>query len=87
MTPTEKTQNRHATDVVHQTRNPPPAEETSSHCVALIKEQQPDSTTKPDVKPKDKAFTAPTAATTGFEFTMQELSVPRTLQALFWWVC
>ena len=84
MTSTGKTQNRCATDVDHQTRSPPTAKgEASSCCVVLVKEQQPDSTTKPDVRPKDTTFTAPKA---GIEFTMEELLVPRALQAFFWWV-
>ena len=57
----------------------------------LVEEQQPDSTTKPDVRPKDTTSAIPAvgtagAATAGIEFTMQKLPVPRALQAFFWWV-
>ena len=44
------------------------------------------TTTKPDVRPKEIAVTASTSATAGVEFMMQELQVPRALQAFFWWV-
>ena len=47
---TGKTQKRHPSDVVDRSHgSPPDKEETSSRLVVLVEEQQPDSTTKPDV--------------------------------------
>ena len=87
MAATGKTQNRHPSDVTNRALSSPPGkEETSSHHVVLTEEQQPDFTTKPDMRPKEIAVTAPTSATAGAEFMMQELPVPRALQDFFWWV-
>ena len=61
-------------------------EETSSHHIILVKEQQADLTTKPDVKPKEMAITTPASIPAVIEPALQELSVPRVLQAFFWWV-
>ena len=61
-------------------------EEASSHHIILVEEQQPDSTTKLDLKPKEIAVTTPASTPTVMEPTLQELPVPRALQAFFWWV-
>ena len=61
-------------------------EEASSHHIVLVEEQQPDSTTKPDVKPKEIAAITPTLTPVVMETTLQELPGPRALQAFFWWV-
>ena len=80
-----KAQNRWAADVNCQVHSLTPVDKgASSHRVVLVEEQQPDSTTWPDVRPKDTASIAPTAISAGIELTMQELLVPRTLQAFFW---
>ena len=45
-----KTQNRHPSNVTGRSHGSPlDKEETSSHCIVLVKKQQPDSTIKPDV--------------------------------------
>ena len=61
-------------------------EEASGHHVILVEEQQPDSTTKLDVKPKEIVITTPASTPAVMEPTLQELPVPRALQAFFWWV-
>ena len=77
-----KTQNRHPSDVTDTSHGSPlDKEETSSHCVVLIKEQQPNSTTKSNVRPKEIAAAAPASTKAGIKHTMQELPVPRALQA------
>ena len=81
---TGKTQNRCPSDVANRSHGSPlDKEETSSHCVILAEEQQPDSTTRSDIRPKEIAATASTSMTAGVEHTMHELSVPRALQAFF----
>ena len=54
--------------------------------IILVEEQQLDSTTKPDVEPKEIAVTTPASIPAVVEPTLQELPVPRALQAFFWWV-
>ena len=82
---TGRVQNRHPADVEDKTQGLPLGkEEASSHHIILVKEQQPDSTTKLDVKPKEIAVTTPAATPTVMEPTLQELPVPRALQAFFW---
>ena len=84
---TGKTQNKCHSDVTNRSHGSPlDKEETSSYCVVLVEEQQPDYTTKPDVQPKEIAAAALAATTPGIEHTMQKLPVPRALQAFFWWV-
>ena len=84
---TGKTQNRHPSNVTDRSHGSPlDKEEASSRCVVLVKKQQPDSTTKPDVQPKEIAAAILASTTAGIEHAMQELPVPRTLQTFFWWV-
>ena len=84
---TGRMQNRHPADVKDKTQGLPLGkEEASSHHIILVKEQQPDSTTKLDVKPKEIAVTTPALTPAAIEPTLQELTVPRALQAIFWWV-
>ena len=84
---TGKAQNRHPSDVVNRSHwLPLDKEETSSHHVILTEEQQSDSTTRPDLRPKEIAATASTSMTAGVEHTMHELMVPSALQTFFWWV-
>ena len=84
---TGRVQNRHPADVEEKTQGVPLGkEETSSHHIILVEEQQLDSTTKPDVKPKEIAVTTPASIPAVIEPTLQELPVPRALQAFFWWV-
>ena len=52
---TGRVQNKCPADVKDKTQNPLGREEASSCHVILVKEQQLDSTTKPDVKPKEKS--------------------------------
>ena len=57
---TGRVQNRHPADVKDKTQcTRLGKEETSSHHIILVKEQQPDSTIKPDVKPKEVAVATP----------------------------
>ena len=82
-----KTQNRCPSDVANRLHGSPlDREETSSHHVILVEEQQPDSATRPDVRPKETAAAASPSTTVGVEYAMQELPVPRALQAFFCWV-
>ena len=82
-----RVQNRHPADVEDKTQGTPlEKEETSSCHIVLVKEQQPDSPTKPDVKPKEMAVATPASIQAVIEPTLQELPVPRALQAFFWWV-
>ena len=84
---TGRVQKRHPADVEDKTQGTPLGkEEASSHQVVLVKEQQPESTTKPDVRPKEIALTTPASIPAVMEPTLQELPVPRALQAFFWWV-
>ena len=84
---TGKTQNRHPSDVVNRSHGSPLDKEETSSCHAiLVEEQQPDSTTRPDARPKEIAAAASTSTTAGVENTMEELPVPRALQTFFWWV-
>ena len=81
---TGKTQNRCSSDVVSRSHGSTlDKEETSSCHVILAEEQQPDSTTRPDVRPKEIAAAASTSTTAGVKHTMQELPVPKALQAFF----
>ena len=75
---TGKMQNKWPSDVVDRSQGSPldRAEASSCHMV-LAEEQQPDSTTKQDVRPKEIATTASTPTTVGVEYTMQELPVSR----------
>ena len=61
-------------------------EEASNCHVILVREQQPDSTTKLDMKPKEIAVTTPASTPAVMEPTLQEIPVPRALQTFFWWV-
>ena len=82
---TGRVQNRCPADVEDKTKGSPLGKEEASSChVILAKDQQPDSTTKPDVKPKE--ITVTTSTPSVMEPTLQELPVPRALQAFFWWV-
>ena len=82
-----KTQNKCPSNVTDRSHGSPlDKEEASSHHVVLVEEQKPDSTTKPDVQPKETAAATPVSTTAGIEHTMQELPVPRALQDFFWWV-
>ena len=85
MISTGKAQDRCTADIDRKTCDSPSAiEEASSLCVVLVEEHQPDSTTCPEMRPKDIASVASTVNSAGIECTMQELPVPRTLQAFFW---
>ena len=78
MAATGKTQNRYPSDVTNRSHgSPTDKEEASSHHVVLVEEQQPDSTTKPDVRPKEIPVAASTSATAGAKYMMQELPVSR----------
>ena len=84
---TGKTQNRCPSDVVDRSHGSPLDKEEASNChVVLVEEQQPDSTTRPDVQPKEIAAAASISTTAGIKHMMQELPVLRVLQAFFWWV-
>ena len=84
---TGRVQNRHPADVEDKTQGTPLGKEETSSChIILFEEQQPDSTTKPDVKPKEMAVATPASIPAVIEPTLQELPVPRALQASFWWV-
>ena len=84
---TGRVQNRHPADVEDKTQGVPLGKEEASSChVILVEDQQPDSTTKPDVKTKEIAVTTPASTPAVMEPTLQELPVPRALQAFFWWV-
>ena len=84
---TGRVQNRCPADVEDKTQDIPLGKEEASSChVVLVKEQQPDSITKLDVKPKEIAVTTPALTPAVMEPTLQELPVPRALQAFFWWV-
>ena len=84
---TWRVQNRHPADVEDKTQGLPLGKEEASSCqVVLVEEQQPDSTTKLDVKPKEIAVIAPASTPVVMEPTLQELPVPRALQAFFWCV-
>ena len=84
---TRRVQNRCPADVDDKTQGTPLGKEEASSCqVILIEEQQPDSTTKPDVKPKGIAVTTPASTPAVMEPALQELPVPRALQAFFRWV-
>ena len=68
---TTKVQNRRPADVEDKTQGIPLGkEETSSRHNILVKEQQPDSTTKPDVKPKEMAVTTPASVPAVMEPTL-----------------
>ena len=81
-----RVQNRHPADVKDKTQNPLGREEASSHHIILAEEQQPDSTTKLDLRPQEIAVIIPVSTPGAMEPTLQELPVPRALQAFFWWV-
>ena len=84
---TGRVQNRCPADVEDKTQGAPLGkEEASSWHIVLVEEQQPDSTTKLNVKPKEIAVTTPSSTPAVMEPTLQELLVPRALQAFFWWV-
>ena len=84
---TGRVQNKCPADVKDKTQDAPLGkEEASSHHIILVKEQQPDSTTKLDVKPKEIAVTTPASTPAVMEPALQELPVPRAMQAFFWWV-
>ena len=84
---TGRVHNRHPADVKDKTQGTPLGKEEASSChIVLVEEQQPDSTTKLDVKPKEIAVTTPASTPAVLEPTLQELPVPRALQAFFWWV-
>ena len=81
---TGRVQNRCPADVKDKTQGSQLGkEEASSHHVILVEEQQPDSTTKLDVKPKETAVTTSASTPGVMEPTLQELLVPRALLAFF----
>ena len=83
---TRKVQNRCPADVEDKTQGTPLGKEETSSChIILVEKQQLDSTTKPDVKP-EMAVTTPASIQAVMEPTLQELPVPKVLQAFFWWV-
>ena len=84
---TGRVQNRCPADVKDKTQGTPLEKEEASSChILLVKEQQPDFTTKLDVKPKEIAVTTSASTRAAMEPTLQELPVPRAMQASFWWV-
>ena len=84
---TRRVQNRCPADVKDKTQGTPLGKEKASSChVILVKEWQPDSTSKLDVKPKEIAVTTPASTPAVMDPALQGLPVPRALQAFFWWV-
>ena len=86
-TATGKMQNKWPSDVVDRSQGSPLDRAEASSChVVLAEEQQPDSPTKPDVRPKEIATEASTSTTARVEYAMQELLVSQVLQVFFLWV-
>ena len=82
-----KMQNRHPADIQDRNQSSPLGDdEPADHRVVLVKRQQPDSTTKPDSKPKDTAAVAPMAISVKAEPAIEDQPVPRVLRSFYWWV-
>ena len=81
-----RVQNRCSVDVKDKTQNPLGRKENSNHHVILTEEQQLDSTTQPDVRPKEIAITIPVSTPGVMEPILQKLPVLRAMQAFLWWV-
>ena len=65
----------------------PLGDDESADChVILVKRQQPDSTTKPDSRPKDTAAAAPMTISVRAEQLIEDQPIPRVLQSFYWWV-
>ena len=78
---TRRVQNRHPADVKDKTQDSPLGkEEASSQHIILVKEQQSDSTTKPDVKPKEIAVTTPASAPAFWNLPYRNYQYPVSCQ-------
>ena len=80
---TGKTQNRCPSDVASRSHGSPlDKEETSNHHVIFAEEQQPDSTTRPDIRLKEIAAAASTSTTAGVEHHARVASAQGTASLL-----
>ena len=82
-----KMQNRHPADVQDRNQGSPLGDdEPVDHCVILVERQQPDSTTKPDSRPKDTAANTPMTISVRVEQVIEDQPIPRVLQSFYWWI-
>ena len=82
-----KMQNRHPADVQDRNQGLPLGDdEPADHCVILVERQQPDSTTKPDSRPKDTTTAAPMTISVRAEQVIEDQPIPRVLQSFYWWI-
>ena len=86
-TATGKMQNKRPADVADKSQGSQLDRTKATSCrVVLAEEQQPDSMTKLDVRPKELIATASAPTPAEKEYTMPEMPVPRALKAFFLWV-
>ena len=79
-------QNRCPADVQDKNQDSPfGVDEPADRCVILVERQQPDSTTKPDSRPKDTATAAPMTISVRAEQVIDQ-PILRVLQSFYWWV-
>ena len=79
-----KMQNRHPADVQDKNQGSPLGDdEPADHRVVLVERQQPDSTTKPDSRPKDTAVAAPMTISVMAEQVIEDQPIPRVLQSFY----
>ena len=82
-----KTQNRHPADVQDKNQGLPLGDDEPADCnVILVERQQPDSTTKPDSRPKDTAAAAPMTISVRADQVIEDQPIPRVLQSFYLWV-
>ena len=61
-------------------------DEPADHRVILVKRQQPDSTTKPDARPKDTTTAAPMTISVRAKQVIEDQPIPRVPQSFCLWV-
>ena len=82
-----KMQNRHPADVQDKNQGSPLGDDEPADCrVILVERQQPDSTTKPDSRPKDTTVAAAMTISVRAEQVIEDQPTPRVLQSFYWWV-
>ena len=74
-----KMQNRCPADEQDRNQGSPLGDEPADCSVILVERQQPDSTTKPDVRPKDTSAAAPMTISVRAEQVIEDQLIPRVL--------
>ena len=79
-----KMQNKYPADVQDRNQGSPLGDDKpADHRVILVKKQQPDSTTKPDSRPKDTTVAAPMTISVRAEQVVEDQPIPGVMQSFY----